>query len=192
MATISTIPEISGYPMLDVVSFADSAREDNATGQIYMMLTDLHYSEKDLLKDNKLTLLFTMAQYKNCSDPMEPTCARLMMTGSLRKVAEGTQEHEFGQNAMFSRHPNARNMWINYPYHEFYLAKVDIQYLMLQDFYGRPNVVPVEDYWAADIGSYEPPSEFGLQLEYSDNDLSNLYYRKLQAHWKEEVIFGLD
>lgn len=162
MATISTIPEIKGHPMVDVVSFSDSPRGDNSTGQIYMILTDLHYAEKDLLENNKLTLLFSMAQYKNCTDPMEPTCARLMMTGSLVKIEEGTEEHEFGLNAVFSRHPNAQKSWVLYPYHEFYLAKVDVQYLMLQDFYGRPTVVPVADYWAVDPSTYSSPSKIEI------------------------------
>lgn len=157
MATISTNPRLTGYPMLDVVSFADSVRDENSTGEIYMILTDMHYAEQDLLQNNKLTLLFSKAQYKNCTDPMEPTCARLMMTGSLKKIDEGTEDYEFGLKAMFDRHPTAKNSWVLYPYHGWYLAKVQVEYLMLQDFYGRPNNVPVAEYWAADLNSYSPP-----------------------------------
>lgn len=149
MATVSTLPAISGFPIADIVSIADSVEGEKSTGQIYMILTDLHFPEQDLLVNNKLTLLFSMEQYKNCSDAMEPTCARLTITGKLLKIPGGTEEHEFGMNAMLSRHPIVKK-WILYPYHEFYLAKVEVQYIMLQDFYGRPNNVAVEDYFAAE------------------------------------------
>lgn len=43
--------------------------------------------------------------------------------------------------------------------HGFYLAKVEIQYIMLQDFYGRPTNVPVDEYYAADPSTYTPSSE---------------------------------
>lgn len=156
--------------MVDVVSIADSARDGNSTGEIYMLLTDLHFSEQDLLQNNTLTLLFSMAQYKNCSDPMEPTCARLMMTGSMKRIDNATEEYAFGLNAMFSRHPVAERSWVLYPYHGWYLAKVKIEYLMLQDFYGRPNVIAVADYWAADPNAYTPP----LSKSWLIDNLNNL------------------
>lgn len=105
MATISSNPVILGYPMVGVISYADSALGEKSTGQIYMLLTDLDIPEKDLKQNHKLTLLFTMAQYKNCSDPMEPTCARLMITGTMKRIEENDEEHEFGLHAMLSRHP---------------------------------------------------------------------------------------
>lgn len=107
MATISSNPAILGYPMAGVISYADSALGEASTGQVYMLLTDLDIPEKDLKKDNKLTLLFTMAQYKNCTDPMEPTCARLMMTGTMERIAKDSEDYEFGLNAVLSRHPVA-------------------------------------------------------------------------------------
>lgn len=107
MATISSNPAIIGYPMVGVISYADSAIGEKSTGQIYMMLTDLDIPEKDLKVQNKLALLFSAAQYKNCSDPMEPTCSRVMMTGQMVRMEPGTEEYDFGLNAMLSRHPVA-------------------------------------------------------------------------------------
>lgn len=177
MATISTNPAILGYPMAGVISFADSALGENSTGEIYMLLTDLDIPEKDLKQNNKLTLLFTMAQYKTCTDPMEPTCARLMITGSMKRIEQDSEEYDFGLNAFLSRHP-VGTAWdyrkcgkycektvikadhrILSSEHNFYLAKINIEYLMLQDFYGRPNEVPVADYWAADPSTYVQPSK---------------------------------
>lgn len=54
------------------------------------------------------------------------------------------------------------NWYLILPEHQFYLAKVDIEYIMLQDFYGRPNVVPVADYWAADPSTFVQPREILL------------------------------
>lgn len=107
MATISADPPTLGYPMAGVISHSDSAIGEKSTGEVYMFLTDLDQHEQNLNQNNKLTLLFAMAQYKNCSDPMEPTCARLMMTGTRVKLVPGTEEHAFGMNALLSRHPNA-------------------------------------------------------------------------------------
>lgn len=187
MATISTLPELSGYPVADVVSYADSPIGENSTGEIYMLLTDLHSPEQDLLVDNKLTLLFSMAQYKNCSDPMEPTCARLMMTGSKSRIEENTEEHDFAMRALLSRHPRIK-MWILYPYHEFYLAKVKIEYIMLQDFYGRPTNVPVDEYFTADPSTLQRRSEYLLII--ISGLLNIFYFPSFQSSTEESV--GVD
>lgn len=107
MATISSNPAILGYPMAGVISYADSALGEKSTGEVYMMLTDLDIPEKDLKVNNKMTMLFSMAQYKNCSDAMEPTCARLMITGSVKRLDKNTVEYDFGLDAVLSRHPVA-------------------------------------------------------------------------------------
>lgn len=177
MATISIIPAIKGYPMVGVISYADSAIGENSTGEIYMMLTNLDIPEKDILVDNKLTMLFSMAQYKNCSDAMEPTCARLMITGSMKRIEKTDPEYDFGLNAMLSRHPVAQAWSIRefkkrkifleryngyfklLTEHGFYLAKVEIQRIMIQDFYGRPNVIPVDEYFAADPTTFSAYSQ---------------------------------
>lgn len=60
--------------------------------------------------------------------------------------------------------------------HNFYLAKINVQYLMLQDFYGRPNVVPVEEYWAADPSNYVQPSEYYCIFFVTFN-MYNIYFQ---------------
>lgn len=90
MGTISTLKSISGFPMVNIISVADSAKDEPSTGHIYFYLTNLDYTGQDLMKNNKLTVMFTNDQDLECSkngvDPMEPTCARIMISGSAVEV----------------------------------------------------------------------------------------------------------
>lgn len=111
MGTLSTEKALLGYPMVNVIATADSPKGDNSTGIIFFLLTDLDFTGQDLKVQNKLTAFFSMEQYKQCSDPMEPTCARVMISGRMVKLDEGSPEYSFGNRSMFSRHPNAAN-WV--------------------------------------------------------------------------------
>ena len=90
MGTISTVPTIKGFPMVNIIAVADSAKGQQSTGSIYFYLTMLDFTAQDLSKDNRLTALFSMDQSLACTkenvDPMEPTCARIMISGSLQQV----------------------------------------------------------------------------------------------------------
>lgn len=75
MGTISTLKEISGFPMVNIISVADSAKDEPSTGRIYFYLTNLDFTGQDLMKNNKLTVMFSNEQDLACSksgvDPME-------------------------------------------------------------------------------------------------------------------------
>ncbi len=90
MGTLSTLKSINGFPMVNIISVADSGRNESSTGNIYFYLTDLDFTGQDLVKSNKLTVLFSNDQDLSCSkkgvDPMEPTCARIMISGQAVKV----------------------------------------------------------------------------------------------------------
>lgn len=130
----------------------------------------LDYTAQDLKKDNRLTVLLSMDQDLECSkkgiDPMEPTCARIMISGRAVRLEEGTDEFTFGKNAMFSRHPAAKhwldgkctvreNMtekrlkFISILEHNFFLCKLDIVQIAVLDYYGGPHYVTVEEYMNA-------------------------------------------
>lgn len=78
--------------MVNVISVADSKRNAPSTGHLYFFLTKLDYTAQDLMKINKATLLFSGDQDLACSkqkiDPMEPTCPRIMFSGSVAPVNE--------------------------------------------------------------------------------------------------------
>lgn len=76
MGTISTLPYLSGYPMVNVIAMADSVKDAPSTGVVYFYLTMLDFTAQDLAKSNRLTALFSMEQSLYCSekmnvDPME-------------------------------------------------------------------------------------------------------------------------
>ncbi len=75
---------------MNLKSVADSARGEPSTGNIYFYMIAEDFSARDLMKDNKLTVLFSDDQDLACSkkgiDPMEPTCTRVIIVGSAVEV----------------------------------------------------------------------------------------------------------
>lgn len=90
IGTISTSKNITGFPMVNLKSVADSAKGEASTGNIYFYLTTLDFTGQDLLKSNKVTMMFTNDQDLECSnkgiDPMDPSCGRIILSGSVVKV----------------------------------------------------------------------------------------------------------
>lgn len=151
MGTISTEPALINYPMVNVISMADSALNAASTGRIYFLLTDLDFTARDLAVANKLTALFTEDQDLSCTtnhtDTMEPTCARIIVVGHMKKLQPNTDEYRFADQAFTDRHP-ASIKWRHT--HAFYLCKLEIELICVLDFYGGPHYVSVEDYYKAD------------------------------------------
>lgn len=154
MGTISTLPSIAGFPMVNVIAMADSEKGAKSTGNIYFYLTMLDFTAQDLSKKNQLTALFTMDQNLYCTkrnvDPMEPVCARAMISGEALRVAKGTKEFDFATNAMVSHHPASVN-WLNT--HDFFLCKLNISSVCILDWYGGPHFVSTDEYFKAEIDS---------------------------------------
>lgn len=94
LGTISTLDNIKGYPMVNIVSVSDSVRGEKSTGDIYFYLLNIDYTTHDLKAENKLTALFSNDQDLTCEkrgvDPMEPTCSRVMITGYVAQVPTST------------------------------------------------------------------------------------------------------
>lgn len=150
MGTISSLSKIHGFPMVNVISIADSANTTQSTGNIYFLLTDLDFTGQDLAINNKLTALFTEDQDLSCTsnntDPMEPTCARVIFTGKLERMAKGTNEYKNADEWYTNRHP-ASIEWRKS--HAFYFCKLNIEQIAVLDFYGGANYVSVDDYYNA-------------------------------------------
>lgn len=76
--------------MVNLKSIADSAKDEPSTGNIYFYLTSLDFTGQDLLKNNKLTVMVSNDQDLACTnkgvDPMEPTCARIILSGTAVQV----------------------------------------------------------------------------------------------------------
>lgn len=154
MGTISTVPAIAGFPMVNVIAMADSAARGKSTGNIYFYLTMLDFTAQDLSKRNQLTALFSMDQSLYCSkknvDPMEPTCARVMISGAALRVDNDSDEFAFATAAMISRHPASVN-WLDT--HDFFLCKLNISTICVLDWYGGPHYISTDDYYKANLDS---------------------------------------
>lgn len=152
MGTISTLSQIKGYPMVNVKSVADSALNAKSTGHIYLMLTDLDLTARDLNVNNKVTALFTENQDLTCTlnniDPIDPICARAIFVGKIRKLEKNSKEFDDASEWFLSRHPAARDWYVN-GLHGFYFCELDIEYITVVSFYGGAETVSVEDYFNA-------------------------------------------
>lgn len=146
VGTISVDSKVPGFPMVNVISVADSKE-----GVIYFMLVDLDFTGQDWHKKNNVTFLFTQDVNGECraqhKDPMEPTCARAMISGSVISLA-GTKEQDLALPIFLKRHPAGAN-WIQT--HNFYLCKLNIENIYVLDFYGGPHQVTAEDYYKASL-----------------------------------------
>lgn len=154
MGTISSLSTIHGFPMVNVISIADSALDAPSTGHIYFMLTDLDFTGQDLAINNKLTALFTEDQDLSCTtnhtDTMEPTCARVIFVGKVNKLMPNDIEYKQANESFTDRHPASIN-WRQT--HAFYLCKFDIEHIAVLDFYGGPHYVTIDDYYNANYDS---------------------------------------
>jgi hypothetical protein len=158
MGTISTLPSIEGFPMVNVIAMADSEKGAKSTGVIYFYLVMLDFTAQDLSKRNQLTALFSMDQSLYCSkhniDPMEPTCARIMISGEALRVEKGTSEYDFAAKSMTSHHPASAH-WIDA--HDCFLCKLNISQIVVLDWYGGPHFVTNDDYLKANIDGLAAP-----------------------------------
>jgi len=90
LGTISTNEHILGYPMVNIISIDDNDLNQKSTGHIRFLLTDKDFTGGDWKNNNKVTMLFSDEQNINCGrkgiDPMEPTCARTIISGKVIEV----------------------------------------------------------------------------------------------------------
>ncbi|EEZ99047.1 protein CREG1 [Tribolium castaneum] len=149
IATTSTQKAIQGYPFVSLKSVSDGPLT-NSTGIPYLYMTDLDVSGQDINKDNRCTIMASLAESDYCKqkdfDPQDPRCAKLIITGKMLKIDKSSPEYQFGQDALFSKHPSMK-WWPKD--HDFYVSKVDIEQIAVLDFFGGIKYVSKEDYFSA-------------------------------------------
>ncbi|TDG51897.1 hypothetical protein AWZ03_001567 [Drosophila navojoa] len=152
VGSISTNKIVKDYPMVNIISIDDNSLEGKSSGVIRFLLTDLDFTGPDWQNNNKVTFLFTDEQTLNCKnankDPMEPTCARVIISGQVKKLPKDEPSYTPALNTFIARHPAAAK-WIKE--HNFYLCELDIQNIFVLDFYGGPHQVNASDYYAIKI-----------------------------------------
>ncbi|KOC60746.1 Protein CREG1 [Habropoda laboriosa] len=146
VATISSRKDIPSFPAVTLVSYTDGLL-GNGSGVPYLYLTPLDFTAQDLAKDNRASLLMTLAQGDYCKnkkwDPMDPRCARILMSGKIKPLKNESMELEYAQKTFLKRHPGLANMPAN---HHFYFAKLKIITVVVLDTFGGPKYVSVKDY----------------------------------------------
>ncbi|XP_041968629.1 protein CREG1 [Aricia agestis] len=148
IATISTLPAIEGFPFSNVKSIVDGSLA-NSTGVPYFYMSPLDFTARDLTKNSRATVLVSLEETRYCDtqnwDPEDPRCTRLMLSGKMKKIKEGTPEYNFAKGALFERHPDMANYP---PDHDWFVAKLKIAQIAMVDWFGGAKYVPVKDYLA--------------------------------------------
>lgn len=147
LATIATREPIMGFPFANVLSISDGPL-DNSTGVPYIYISPWEISARDLSHNNKASLTMSLAQSGYCAkmdyDPEDPRCAHVILTGEFIKLEPESEEEEFARNALFTRHP----IMSDWPAgHHWFFAKIDIQNILILDWFGGAVTVPVQDYF---------------------------------------------
>ncbi|XP_063608261.1 protein CREG1-like [Penaeus indicus] len=149
VATFSTQKVTEGFPFGNILSVSDGPI-DKSSGTPYMYLTPLDFTAIDLEKDNRASLTMSEAQSDYCHkkdfDPEDPRCARILITGEIVKVENGTAEWGFAEAAMFSRHPIMKSWPTD---HKFFFAKMNIMNIFVLDFFGGAAKVDINEYFSA-------------------------------------------
>ncbi|KAL7300611.1 hypothetical protein TKK_0006602 [Trichogramma kaykai] len=149
VATISTDPRLTSYPYVNIVSSSDGPL-GNGGGVPYLFLTPLDSTSKDLSKDNRATLMMSLVQGDWCKvkgyDPMDPRCARVIISGRIKSIEEKDVDHESAKSAIFGRHQWLSHMPAN---HHFYFARMEIETIDVLAFFGGAARVTPEDYYRA-------------------------------------------
>jgi len=96
------------------------------------------------------------------SDPEDPRCTRLTVTGKLRPITDA--ERSVANASVFSKHPQMEK-WPES--HDFDFMTLDVEAFWLIDIYGGASVITPEDYYAVKaVPEAELPEEqlggFGL------------------------------
>jgi len=149
MATFSSRKPFTDYPTANVFSMSDGSLT-NSSGIPYFYLTEMELSVHDLNKNPRASITMSLAQgdycKKNNLDPEDPRCAHIILTGKMVKIDENSDEYKFAHEGLFSRHP-AMNTWP--AEHGWFIGKLDIEGIMLLDFFGGVITVEIEDYMKA-------------------------------------------
>ncbi|KAK3884089.1 hypothetical protein Pcinc_011625 [Petrolisthes cinctipes] len=149
LATISTAAPIKGFPFANTASVSDGP-VGLSSGTPYFYISNLDFTGRDLLTDARTTVSLSEAQSDYCHtsgfDPEDPRCARILLSGSIVEVKNGTEEATFARTALFSRHP-VMETWPTG--HHFFFAKLNISHIYVLDFFGGASDVSVQDYYKA-------------------------------------------
>ncbi|CAO2840548.1 unnamed protein product [Amaranthus hypochondriacus] len=135
---------LGGAPFGNVVSFSDGL-PGKGVGVPYFYLTTLDPTAANALKDQRSSLTISEYPIGSCgkTDPENPTCAKITLTGKLVLVDINSKEAEFARSALFAKHPEMEG-WPKD--HNFQIFKLEIQDIFLINWFGGPKPLTVDQY----------------------------------------------
>jgi len=175
-------------------SFADAG-----SGVPYFYASDLDASMIDIFTvgkgNSRASLALSEAELKDTNnsvtackigtplgDPENPPCARLVLSGTLVKLANNTSEYAKAHQALFARHPSFK---FYPPGHAFYIAKMEVDGVWLIDAYGGAAIIPPADYFAASLTTTAPPS---FRVKSAVSSLPNPADKVGTARWMAKTL----
>ncbi|VFQ96889.1 unnamed protein product [Cuscuta campestris] len=143
--------DLGGAPFGNVVSYSDGAPGEGR-GTPFFYLTTLDPTAKYGLEDQRSS--FTISEYPigTCGDkdPENPTCAKITFTGKFKLLGENSEEAQFAQTALFTKHHEMAG-WPED--HNFQIFKLEIEAIFLINWYGGPKPLTVDEYLQSQIPS---------------------------------------
>ncbi|CAD7090408.1 unnamed protein product [Hermetia illucens] len=145
LGTIAPIPEIKGFPMVNLVPMSDGPPNGRSSGYIYFHLSKSNIVVESIQARNNVTALITPNDDLGCVKPgRTQTCYNAMISGCTILLRPRTNEFALGLRAYLSRHPK---MAISLLEDDFLLYKLVVEKVFVVDSYGTPNLVPLQDYY---------------------------------------------
>lgn len=149
LSTISI--DLGGAPFGNVVSFSDGPPGEGR-GIPYFYLSMLDPTPRDVLKDSRCSFTISEAPLGTCgdTDPENPTCSKLTLTGKMKQIDRNDPEADFAAKALYSKHSEMPD-WPKD--HNFQYFKLNIEGIFLIDWFGGPKPLSVAEY-------FQPGCEF--------------------------------
>ncbi|XP_026692934.2 protein CREG1 [Ciona intestinalis] len=149
IGTISTQPKISGFPFTNIISYSDGP-DSNSTGTPYFYVMNGDPSVQDLAKNNSMSFSVSEMEPGYCEmnkyDAEDPRCARITIIGHFEKVTSPS-ENKFAIATLFKKHPEMQTWPAG---HDFFTAKIRINFVWILDHFGGSSFIKAADYYAAD------------------------------------------
>ncbi|XP_058788789.1 protein CREG1-like [Phymastichus coffea] len=156
IATVSVRNNSKDYPFVTLISASDGA-VGQGTGVIYMLMSPYSFAGQDLEKNSRVTMMMSLAQGSFCKDrgydPMDPRCARVIFTGTVKKIKHTDAEYETAKSALFTRHVALSHTPKRFDY---YFAKLEIETIVVYTQFGYPQSIDAKEYYYIDKNNINP------------------------------------
>ncbi|RLN02981.1 hypothetical protein BBO99_00008007 [Phytophthora kernoviae] len=151
-ATLSTLSvEFNGIPYGSTVSYSDGVgySKEDSTGKLFFYITPMDATGADLSVNSSASVAITMAQQGCKMDAEDPTCWKINLSGKVVPVA--VDQRHYAEKVLFSKHPQME-YWPEK--HGFLPYVLEIENIVLLDFYGGAKHVPVKEYYQIKLLSF--------------------------------------